>query len=111
MSALFLELARTVLFPSSSLIRFRLRMISLMVVLAKVLPVARLATHKLFVSVDDVVGLGLLAITLADKYMATVLPNLVLVRRWQRLESLVTDITGVNPLSLLCFVLLCSTSS
>ena len=55
-------------------------------------------------TVDAVVGLELLATTLADKHMATVLPNFVLVRRWQRLESLVTDITGVNPLSLLCFV-------
>ena len=110
MSALFLELARTVLFLSSSPLTFRLRMISSMVVLAphgevaKALPVVRLATHKLLVTVDAVVGLELLATTLADKHMATVLPNFVLVRRWQRLESLVTDITGVNPLSLLCFV-------
>ena len=100
MSALFLELARIVL--SSCPLTFKLRMISSMVVLAphgevsKALPVVRLATHKLFVSVDDVVGLELLATTLANKHMAT-----VLVRRWQRLESLVTDITGVNPL---CFV-------
>ena len=64
----------------------------------------RLATKKLLVSVDTVVGLEFLATTLADKHMATVLPNCVLVRRSQRLESLVTDITGVNPLSLLCFV-------
>ena len=55
-------------------------------------------------TVDAFVGLEPLATTLADKQMATVLPNFVLVRRWQRLESLVTDITGVNPLSLLCFV-------
>ena len=34
--------------------------------------------------------------------MGAVLPNFVLVRRLQRLESLVTDITGVNPLSLSC---------
>ena len=65
----------------------------------------KLATKKLFVSVDDVVGLELLAKTLADKHLATVLPNFVLVRRSQRLEILVTDITGVNPLSLMCFVL------
>ena len=71
---------------------------------AKALHVVRLAKHKLLVTVDAVVGLELLATTLADKHMATVLPNFVLVRRWQRLESLVTDITGVNPLSLLCFV-------
>ena len=62
MSSLFLELARTVLFLSSSPYRFRLRMISSMVVLAphgevaKTLPVARLATHKLIVSVDVVIG-------------------------------------------------------
>ena len=110
MSALFLELARTIIFLSSSPLTFKLRMTSSMVVLAphgefaKTLPVVRLATHKLLVSVDDVVGPELLATTLADKHMATVLPNFVLVRRWQRLESLVTDITGVNPLSLLCFV-------
>ena len=71
---------------------------------SKSLPVVRLATHKLLVSVDAVVGPELLARTLADNHIATVLPNFVLVRRWQRLESLVTDITGVNPLSLLCFV-------
>ena len=74
----------------------------------KALTVARLVTHKLLASVDAIVGLELLATTLADKHM---LPNLLLVRRWQRLESLVTDNTGVNPLPLLCFVLLCSTSS
>ena len=34
--------------------------------------------------------------------MAAVLPNCVLVRRLQRLQSLVKDITGVQPLSLLC---------
>ena len=38
----------------------------------------------------------------ADKHMATVLPNVVLVRRWQRLESLVPYITGMIPLSLSC---------
>ena len=64
----------------------------------------RLATHNLLVSVDDVVGLELLTTTLADKHMATVQPKFVLVRRWKRLESLVTDITGMTPLSLLCFV-------
>ena len=74
-----------------------------MVVLAphgEALPVVRLATHKLLVSVDAVVWVELLATTLAYKHMATMLPNFVLVRRWQRHESLVTDITGVNPLSL-----------
>ena len=52
-------------------------------------------------SVDAVVGVELLATTLAGKHMATVLPNFVLARHLQRLESFVTDITGVNPLSLL----------
>ena len=52
----------------------------------------RLATKKLLVSVNAVVGLELLGTTFADKHMATVLPNCVLVRRSQKLESLVTDI-------------------
>jgi hypothetical protein len=109
MSALFLELARTVLFFSSSPHTFRLRMISSMVVvaplreLAKTLPVVRLATHKHIVSVYAVVGVELLATTLAGKHIATVRPNFVLAKHVQRLESFVTDITGVNPLSLLCF--------
>ena len=42
-------------------------------------------------SVDANVGLELLATTLADKHMANVLPNYVLVMHWQRLEILVTD--------------------
>ena len=110
MSALFLELAITVLFLSSSPHTFRSRMISSMLVLApheevaKILPVVRLATHKLIVSVDAVVGIDLLATTLAGKHIATVLPNFVLARHLQTLGSFVTDITGVNPLSLLCFV-------
>ena len=53
-----------------------------------------------FVSVHAVVGLELLATTLADKHMTTVLPNLVLVKYWQRLKSLATDITGSKHLSL-----------
>ena len=106
MSAFFLELARTVFFFSSSPHTFRLRMVSSMVVLAplrevaKTLPVVRLATHKLIVSVDAVVGVELLATTLAGKHMATVLPNFVLARHLQRLESFVTYITD----TLLCFV-------
>ena len=64
----------------------------------------RLATHKLIVSVDAIVRVELVDKTLAGKYMATVLPNFVLARQLQRLESFVTNITGVNPLSLLCFV-------
>ena len=60
----------------------------------------RLATHKLIVYVDAVV----LATTLAGKHIATVLPNFVLAKHLQRLESFVTDITGVHPISLMCFV-------
>ena len=70
----------------------------------KNLPVMRFPTHKLIVSVDAVVGVELLATTLAGKHLATVLPNFVLARHLQRLESFVTDITGMNPLPLLCFV-------
>ena len=55
-------------------------------------------------SADAVVGVTLLATTLARKHIATVLPYFVLARHLQRLESFVTDITGVIPLSLLCFV-------
>ena len=51
-------------------------------------------------SVGATVGVELLATTHADKHMANVLPNLLLVLRWQRLEILVTDITEVNPVSL-----------
>ena len=85
MSALFLELAKTVLFLSSSHLTFRLRMISSMVVLAphgevaKALPVVSLARHNLLVSVGAVVGLGLLATTLADKNMGTVLYKFFLI--------------------------------
>ena len=95
MSALFLELARTVLFLSSSPHTFRLRMISSIVVLAP---------HGEVAKTLPVVGVELLATTLAGKHMATVLPNFVLARHLQRLECFVTDITGANPLSLLCFV-------
>ena len=100
MSDLFLDLTRTILFLSSSPHTFRLRMISSMVVLAphgevaKNLPVVRLAKHKLFVSVDAVVGIELVATTLAGKHMATVLPNFVLARLYK----------GESSLSLLCFV-------
>ena len=67
---------------------------------AKALPVAMLATKNLLVSVDAVADLELLATALADKHMATELPNCVLVRRSQRLKSFVTDITGGTlPLS------------
>ena len=110
MPALFLGLARPVLFLSSSPHTFRLRMISSTVVLAphgemaKTLPVVRLVIHKLIVSVDAVVGVELFATTLAGKHTATVLLNFVLARHLQRLESFVTDITWVNPLSFLCFV-------
>ena len=43
---------------------------------AKAIPVVRLAKHKLHVFVDAVFGVELLATTIADKHMATVL-NLV----------------------------------
>ena len=66
---------------------------------AKTLPVVRVATHKLLVSVVAVVGVELLATTVAEKHIALVLPNLVLARYLQRLKSLVTDITGLNPFS------------
>ena len=108
MSALFLELTRTVLFLSSSPHTFRLMMISSMVVLArhgevvKTLPVVRLAMHKLILYIDAVVGVELLSTTPAGKHIATVLPNFVLARHLQRLKSFVTDITGVKPLSLSC---------
>ena len=72
MSALFLELARKVLFP---------------------LPAVRLATHKLIIPVDAVVGVKLLATTLAGKHMATVLPKFVL----PRLEN---DMISLTHLSL-----------
>ena len=71
---------------------------------AKTLPVVRIATHKVIVSVDAVVGVELLATTLTGKHMATLLPKFVLARHLQRLESFVTDITAVNPLSLLSSV-------
>jgi hypothetical protein len=93
MSALFLELARKILFSSSFPHTFRLRMISSIVVLApqgevaKTLPVVRLATHQLIVSVDAVVGVELLATTLAGKHIATVLPNFVLAKHLQRLKK------------------------
>ena len=72
---------------------------------AKALPVVRLEMKKLLGSDDAVVGLELLAITFADKHMATVLPNYVLVRRLQRLESLFTYIAGVIHLHILILVL------
>ena len=86
MSALYLELARTVLFLSSPLAPHG--------EVSKALPVVRLATKNLLVSVDAVVGLKLLATTLAYKHKATLLPNCVLVRQSQKLESLVTDMQG-----------------
>ena len=63
--ALFLELDKTVLFISSPL--------APNVEVANALPVMRLATKKLLVSVDAFVGLKLLGTTLADKQMANVL--------------------------------------
>ena len=51
-------------------------------------------------SVDANVGVELIATTIAEKHMANMLPNYVLVMHWQRLEILVTDITNVNLVSL-----------
>ena len=48
----------------------------------------RLATHKLIASVDAVVGVELLATTLAGKHMATVLPNFVLLGICKDLKAL-----------------------
>ena len=61
----------------------------------------RLATQKFIVYVDAVVGVEHLAKTLAVKYIASVLPNFELAKHLQWLESFVTDITGVNPISFL----------
>ena len=71
---------------------------------AKALPVVRLATHKLLLSVDAVVGVKLIATTFAGKHMTTVLPSFALDRHWKKLDSLVTDMTWVIPLSPLDFV-------
>ena len=102
-------MGRTILFLSSSLHAFRLRTISSMVVLAphrevaKTLPLVRLATHKLIVSIDVVVGVELLATTLAGKHIASVLPNFVLARHLQRLEIFSQTLHGCT-LSLTCAV-------
>ena len=72
--------------------------------MAKTHSVVRLTTHKLSGSVGAVVGVELLATTLAGKHIATVLPNFVLAWHLQRLENFVTDSTGMHPLSLLCFL-------
>ena len=78
-------------------------MISSMVVLAphekvaKTLPLLRLATHKLIVSFDAVVGVELLATTLTGKHIATVLPNFVLARHLQRLKKLCDRHYRVEP--------------
>ena len=93
MYALFLELPRTAFFLFFSPLTFRLRMISSMVVLdphgevEKAIPVTRLVIHKLLVSLDAVVGPELLAKTLLDKHMVTVLPNFVLFRRCNDLKA------------------------
>ena len=54
----------------------------------------RFATHKLIVSTDAVVGVELLATTLAGKHMATVLPNFVLARHL-RCVAIVSHTCGV----------------
>ena len=71
--------------------------------MAKALSLVRLATH-INVYFDTVVGVEFLCTTLAEKQMAALLTNFVLVRHGLRLESLVTDIAGLNFLSILCFV-------
>ena len=50
---------------------------------AKTLHMVRLATHKIIVSVDSVVGVELLATTLAGQHIANVLPNFVLAKNLQ----------------------------
>ena len=62
MSALFLELDKTVHFLPSPLAPHG--------EVTKALPVVMLATKKLLVSVDAVIGLELIATTLADNHMA-----------------------------------------
>ena len=93
MSALFLELDRPVLFLSFPLAPHG--------EVSKSLPVVRLEMKYLPGSVDAVVGIELVATTFADKNRATLLPNYVLVRHLQRIESLFTYITRVNPLHML----------
>ena len=70
----------------------------------KALPVVRLPTHKLLCLLMLLLVLNFFPQSLQTKHIATLLLNVVLFRCWQRLESLVTDIPGVKPLSLLCFV-------
>ena len=57
-------------------------------------PVVRLAKHKIIVSVDAVVGVEILATTLAGKHMATVLLNIVLAMHRQRLTALSKTLQG-----------------
>ena len=100
MSALFLELAIASLFFSSSPHTLRLKMIFSIVVLAplgevaKSLPVVRLATHKLIVSVDAVLGVELLATTLAGKHIATVLQILCWLSICKDLKALSQTLQG-----------------
>ena len=56
----------------------------------------RLMTHKLCL----LVGHLLLATSIEDKHIATVLPTHVLIKCWQRIKSPVPDIARVNPLHL-----------
>ena len=55
---------------------------------AKGLPVVMLATHKLLVSVGAVVGVELIATTLEDKHIVTVLPIFLLLMHWKDLNDL-----------------------
>ena len=68
MSALFLELDRTLLFLTSPLAPHG--------DVLKALLLVWLETKNLLVSVHAVVGLELIVTTLADKHMTTVLPNM-----------------------------------
>ena len=95
MSALFLDLARTFSSPLPPHVQIEDDLLN-----CGPCPVVRLAQHKPIVSVDAVLGMEIFATNLACKHITTVLQNFVLARHLQRLESFVTDITGVNPLFL-----------
>ena len=75
MSVLFLELERPIIFLFSLLAPHG--------EVVKAPPVVRLEMIYILAYADAVVGLELLATTFADKHMATVLPNYVLVRHLQ----------------------------
>ena len=105
MFALILELARIGLFVSS----FRLRIISSIVVhtphgeVAKAPPEVRRATHKLFCLLMLLLGLNFFQNPCRPTH-GHLAAKFLLAKCGQRIESLFTDITVVNLLSLLCFV-------